>query len=77
MKKKKAQPKVGNEASDPAITLRANYGSAENRRSCHACGSLASSVVGTRRAGNLVIRYRKCSSCGQRRCTQETIVAMP
>jgi hypothetical protein len=50
---------------------RANYGSAENRRRCHSCGSGDSDVTSVRHVGRMTIRYRRCLDCGRRRVTQE------
>ncbi len=52
---------------------RANYSAGENRRTCQKCGSAASTVDSMRRTGKMVIRYRICGNCGQRRVTQEIL----
>ena len=52
---------------------KANYGSAENKRVCHVCGSDSSCVTSVRQTGRLIIRYRKCDKCGTRRTTQQVL----
>jgi len=52
---------------------RANYGPRENRRECHACGSVESTVESMRRTGGMIVRYRVCKACGRRRVTQELV----
>lgn len=64
------------EATTPKATNpapRANYGPRENGRTCFKCGSAASSVNTTRATGDLVLRYRTCDKCGQKRVTQELL----
>jgi hypothetical protein len=61
----------------PAIVhvARANYGSAENKRTCDKCGSDASKIDSVRQTGRVVIRYRICTNCGKRRTTQQVLEA--
>jgi hypothetical protein len=64
----------------PAISHgKANYGCAEDRRICHKCGSGNSRVIGMRRTGRMIIRYRECLDCKDgtgkqtKRTTQEIL----
>ena len=67
-----ATPVIVPETVKP-ITGRANYGSNENRRVCHACGKPNSRIETIRKTGRITIRYRICLDCGRRRTTQETV----
>jgi len=60
---------------EPTITTmpRANYGSNEDRRACPRCHGTESEVTSTRKAGRMVIRYRRCLACGTRRVTQQIL----
>ena len=60
-------------ADDKPALPRANYGPRENGRECFKCGCTASKVGTTRTTGDLVLRYRTCLECGQRRVTQELV----
>jgi len=57
----------------PASAGIANYGAAENKRTCLACGSAASIVESMRTVHRLIVRYRICKGCGARRSTTEVI----
>lgn len=59
-----------------AARPRANYGASEDRRTCHACGSSASTVNSTRQTGRVIIRYRRCDNCGRNRVTREIITTV-
>ena len=61
------------EYEKPEVHFRANYGSYENRRICHACGSPKSKVLSTRTVHRQTIRYRECLNCKAVRPTQEII----
>ena len=72
-------PKVRATMEIPAPVSRANYGSAETRRVCPRCGSLASSVSKTHRGRymapprEIVRRQRICGHCGKSWATVEVI----
>ena len=71
-KTKPAPRKARTPATTPMpVKARANYGSAENQRTCRKCGSPASHISGERVTGKMRIRYRICDQCGARRTTKE------
>lgn len=72
-RKAEVKTKAESKTQASAPTKRANYGSAENRRSCHKCQCTESNVQSVRKVGRLIQRYRVCSKCGARRSTQEVI----
>jgi hypothetical protein len=72
-RKAEVKIKVSKEVGEKIMKKRANYGSAENRRTCQKCESTESNVQSIRRTDRLVIRYRVCSKCGTRRATQEVL----
>jgi len=59
--------------SGSGIKPRANYGAYENKRTCSKCGSAASVCDQQRDTGRLIVRYRTCKKCGEKRTTQEII----
>ena len=62
---------TGNPKKTKRGAPRANYGANENTRACKRCGSAASKVTHTRSVGVVVLRYRLCLNCGQRRVGRE------
>lgn len=67
------QPEIHDHPLPKGATPRANYGSAEDRRSCPKCGCTESKVNNTRTAGRVVIRHRTCAHCHANRVTREVL----